>query len=49
VRAPKKTEEQKAYDKAIRDKELKRRDMEKEAATKALADAEKAKRAIWED
>jgi len=49
VRAPKKTEEQKAYDKAIRDKELKRRDMEKEAATKDLADAEKAKRAIWED
>jgi hypothetical protein len=49
VRAPKKTEEQKAYDAALREKELKRRREEKEAQAKAVEEAEKAKRAIWED
>lgn len=49
VRAPKKTEEQKAYDKALKEKEMRRRNQEKEAAAKAKEEAEKAKAAVWED
>ena len=49
VRAPKRTEEQKAYDKAIKEKEIKRRNLEKEAAARAKEDAEKQKAAIWDD
>jgi hypothetical protein len=49
VKAPKKTEEQKAYDKAIKEKELKKRNQEKEAAARAKEEAEKAKAAIWDD
>jgi len=49
VRAPKKTEEQKAYEKAIKEKEVKRINMEKEAKKKAEAEAAKAKAAVWED
>ena len=49
VKAPKKTEEQKAYDRAIKEKEIKRRHQEKEAAARAKEDAEKAKAAVWDD
>lgn len=49
LRAPKQTEEQKAYDKAIREKERKRREDEKAAEKKRQEEAEKAKAAIWED
>jgi hypothetical protein len=49
VRAPKKTEEQKAYDRAIKEKEIKRRNQEKEAAVKAREETERAKAAVWED
>ena len=49
VRAPKKTEEQRAYEKAVKEKEIKRRDQEKEAVVRAKEQAEKAKAAIWED
>ncbi|TVY43192.1 hypothetical protein LSUB1_G001112 [Lachnellula subtilissima] len=49
VRAPKKTEEQRAYEKAVKEKEIKRRNQEKEAAVRAKEQAEKAKAAIWED
>ncbi|KAE8443341.1 hypothetical protein EG329_001984 [Mollisiaceae sp. DMI_Dod_QoI] len=49
VKAPKKTEEQKAYDKAIKEKEIKRRNQEKEAAARAKEEAERAKVAVWED
>jgi hypothetical protein len=49
VRAPKKTEEQKAYDKAIKEKELKRRNAEKEARARAEEEAARAKAAAWED
>lgn len=49
VRAPKKTEEQKAYDRAIKEKEIKRRNQEKEAAAKAREETEKAKAAVWDD
>ncbi|KAH8665781.1 hypothetical protein BGZ60DRAFT_55767 [Tricladium varicosporioides] len=49
VKAPKKTEEQKAYDRAIKEKEIKRRNQEKEATARAKEDAEKAKAAVWDD
>ncbi|KAI9677076.1 MAG: hypothetical protein M1817_006915 [Caeruleum heppii] len=49
VRAPKKTEEQKEYEKAVRDKEMRKRDQEREAQKKAKEDEAKAKAAIWED
>jgi hypothetical protein len=49
VRAPKKTEEQKAYDRAVKEKEIKRRNAEKEAAARAKEEADRAKAAVWED
>ncbi|EHA54984.1 hypothetical protein MCOR27_005846 [Pyricularia oryzae] len=49
VKVPKQTEEQKAYDKAMREKERKRREEERELEKKRLEEAEKAKKAIWED
>ena len=49
VRAPKKTDEQMAYDRAIKEKEVKRRNQEKEAAMRAKEDAERAKIAVWSD
>jgi len=49
VRTPKRTEEQKAYDKASREKETKRRSAEKEAAIKAKEEAERLKAAVWDD
>lgn len=49
LRAPRATEEQKAYDRAIREKEKKRREEEKEAARKKEEEANKAKQAVWDD
>lgn len=49
LRAPRQTEEQKAYDKAIREKERKRREEEKAAEAKKQEEAAKARAAIWED
>ena len=49
VKAPKKTEEQRAYERAVKEKEIKRRNQEKEAAARAKEEAEKAKAAIWND
>jgi hypothetical protein len=49
VRAPKQTEEQKAYDRAVKEKETRRRNLEKEVAAKAEEEAEKAKAAVWND
>jgi hypothetical protein len=49
VRAPKMTEEQRAYDRAVKEKEIKRRNVEKEEAAKAQEEAEKAKAAAWND
>ncbi|KAI0828079.1 hypothetical protein F5Y06DRAFT_283449 [Hypoxylon sp. FL0890] len=49
VRAPKPTEEQRAYDRAVREKERKRREEEREAEKKRQEEAERAKAAIWED
>lgn len=49
LKAPKLTDEQKAYQKAIREKERKRRDEEKAAAKRQEEEAAKAKAAIWDD
>jgi len=49
VKAPKKTEEQRAYDRAVKEKEMKRRNLEKEATARAKEEAEKAKVAVWDD
>ncbi|KAI0132323.1 hypothetical protein BJ170DRAFT_592286 [Xylariales sp. AK1849] len=49
VKAPKLTEEQKAYDRALREKERKRRELEKDEERKRAEEAEKAKSAMWED
>ncbi|OIW31773.1 hypothetical protein CONLIGDRAFT_641556 [Coniochaeta ligniaria NRRL 30616] len=49
LKVPKQTEEQKAYDRAVREKERKRRQQEKEEQKKKEAELEKARQAIWED
>lgn len=49
LKAPKLTDEQKAYQKAIREKERKRRDEEKAAAKQKEEEAAKARAAIWDD
>ncbi|KAJ0164247.1 hypothetical protein CTA2_1443 [Colletotrichum tanaceti] len=49
VKVPRMTEEQRAYDRAVKEKERKRRDEEKAAEKRRLEEAEKAKAAIWED
>jgi hypothetical protein len=48
MRAPKKTEEQRAYDKAVRENEIRRRMKEKESKEKEREDTVKARSAIWE-
>lgn len=49
VRAPKKTEEQRAYERAVKEKEVKRRNGEKEAKIRAEEEAKRAKAAAWDD
>ncbi|KAG9248723.1 hypothetical protein BJ878DRAFT_476209 [Calycina marina] len=49
VKAPKRTEEQRAYDLALREKEVKRREKKKEDSLRAEEEKEKARRAVWED
>ncbi|KAE8145810.1 hypothetical protein BDV25DRAFT_61397 [Aspergillus avenaceus] len=49
LRAPKRTEEQRAYDRAIKEKEMKRRNKEREEAAKAKEDDERAKAAVWDE
>ncbi|KAF9881940.1 hypothetical protein CkaCkLH20_01086 [Colletotrichum karsti] len=49
VKVPKQTEEQKAYDRAVREKERKRREEEKAAEKRKQEETERAKAAIWED
>ena len=48
VRTPKKTDEQRQYDKAMREKEARRREKEKEGKRREEEAAMKAKAAIWE-
>ncbi|KAK5651560.1 hypothetical protein OQA88_11925 [Cercophora sp. LCS_1] len=49
VKVPKQTEEQKQYDRAIREKERRRREEEKELQRKKEEEAAKARQAVWED
>ncbi|KAI0815754.1 hypothetical protein GGR55DRAFT_630000 [Xylaria sp. FL0064] len=49
VRAPKQTEEQRAYDRAVREKERKKREEEREAERRRAQEAEQAKAAMWDD
>lgn len=49
MRAPKATEEQRAYDRAVREKERKRREEEKEKERQREEEAAKARQAIWDD
>lgn len=49
VRAPKRTEEEREYDKAMREKEKKRRDEERDRERKEKEAAEARKRSVWED
>jgi hypothetical protein len=48
VKAPKKTEEQRAYDRAIKEQEIKRKNREKAAKEKEKEEAERAKSAVWD-
>ncbi|KAJ5664013.1 hypothetical protein N7507_004744 [Penicillium longicatenatum] len=49
IRAPKRTEEQRAYDRAVKEQEIKRRNREREEAAKAKEDEEKLKASVWTD
>ncbi|KAL1306960.1 hypothetical protein AAFC00_005597 [Neodothiora populina] len=49
VRAPKRTEEQRKYDRAIKEQEIRRKNKEKEDQKRREEEAAKAKAAIWED
>ncbi|KND88820.1 hypothetical protein TOPH_06537 [Tolypocladium ophioglossoides CBS 100239] len=49
LKAPKQTEEQKAYQKSIREQERKKKEQEKADEQKRREDAEKAKSAVWDD
>ncbi|GAB1318827.1 hypothetical protein MFIFM68171_09037 [Madurella fahalii] len=49
MKAPKQTEEQRAYDRAIRENERKRREEEKERERKKEEEAAKARQAVWDD
>jgi len=48
VKAPKKTEEQRKYDRAIKEQEIKRKNKEKAGREKEREEAEKAKNAMWD-
>ena len=48
VKAPKKTEEQKAYDRAIKEQEIKRKKREKAAEEREREEAERARSAVWD-
>lgn len=49
LKAPKLTEEQKAYDRAVREKEKRRKEEERELQKKREEEAAKAKQAVWDD
>jgi hypothetical protein len=49
VKAPKKTEEQRAYDRAVKEQEIKRKSREKMAKEREMEEAERAKHAVWND
>jgi hypothetical protein len=49
VKVPRMTEEQRAYDRAVREKERKKREEEREAERKREKEAERIKAAMWDD
>ncbi|OJJ63484.1 hypothetical protein ASPSYDRAFT_236946 [Aspergillus sydowii CBS 593.65] len=49
IRAPKRTEEQRAYDRSVKEQEIRRRNNEKEEAARLKEEEEKAKAAVWDD
>lgn len=48
MKAPKKTEEQRAYDRALRENEIKRRNKERDLKEKEREENEKARAVMWE-
>lgn len=49
IKAPRMTEEQRAYDRSVKEKERKRREQEKAAERQRELEAEKAKASMWDD
>ncbi|KAJ5620063.1 hypothetical protein N7510_004047 [Penicillium lagena] len=49
IRAPKRTEEQRSYDRAVKEQEIRRRNREREELTKAKEEDEKLKTSVWND
>ncbi|GAB0141580.1 hypothetical protein EsHS_00002167 [Epichloe bromicola] len=49
LKAPKQTEEQRAFQKSVREQEKKKRDQAKEDEQRSREESEKAKAAVWED
>jgi hypothetical protein len=49
VKVPKLTDEQRAYDRAMREKERKRREEEKVAERRREEEVAKARQAVWDD
>lgn len=49
IRAPKKTEEERAYERAVREEVIKKQKREKEEKVREEEEREKAKRSVWED
>ncbi|KAJ4138214.1 hypothetical protein NW768_002035 [Fusarium equiseti] len=49
LKAPKQTEEQRAYQKSVREQEKKKREQEREEEKRRQAETEKAKAAVWDD
>ncbi|KAJ4011712.1 hypothetical protein NW752_008720 [Fusarium irregulare] len=49
LKAPKQTEEQKAYQKSVREQEKKKREQAREEEKRRQAETERAKAAVWDD
>lgn len=49
VRAPKRTEEEREYDRVQREKQRRQREVEREEEVRRQEEKEKAKRAVWDD
>lgn len=49
VRAPKRTEEEREYDRVMRGKEKERREREREERGRRAEEEEAARRKVWED
>ncbi|KAJ6143797.1 hypothetical protein N7471_003250 [Penicillium samsonianum] len=47
IRAPKRTEQQRAYDRSVKEQEIKRRNREREEKAKAKEEEEKMKASVW--